>query len=120
MSQRAIDWDVAPHSDPVQDTDELPPTVLPVRKPQPVRHVGIVKWYNPPKAYGFVSTGQGADAMFNVDDVAPADRERLVSGHTVTFHVFNGPDGRVAKEVRIDGTTLPPPPDATLVSKGWR
>jgi len=119
MSHSAIDWDVAP--DNGQDADNQPPTVLPVRRPRPIRHVGVVKWYAPPKAYGFVSgPGRGADAIFNIDDVAPGDRGRLISGQTVTFHVVQGPEGRVAKEIHIDGTTLPPPPDDGLVSKSWR
>ena len=28
------------------------------------RHTGIVKWFNPEKGYGFVSTGNGSKDMF--------------------------------------------------------
>jgi len=117
MSHSAIDWDVAP--DHGQDPDNQPPTVLPVKRPRPVRHVGVIKLYTPPKAYGYVSGG-GCDAIFNIDDVAPADRAWLINGQAVTFRVVQGPDGRIAKEVHIDRTSLPPPPDDGQVLKGWR
>ena len=66
------------------------------------------------------TTAQPCDAIFNIDDVAPDDRARLNCGQAVTFEMIAGPDGPSAKQIRIDGTTLPPPPDDAMISKGWR
>jgi cold shock CspA family protein len=121
MSQRAIDWDIAPEGDQGSDAVTLAPAVLPVRRVPITRRVGIVKWYSPPKSYGMVATaGQPCDAIFSIDDVAPGDRPRLNCGQTVSFELVAGPDGHAAKQIRIDATTLPPPPDDELTSKGWR
>lgn len=118
MAQHAIDWDVAPESD-AYDKDNLPPIVVPIPRRRLTRHVGVVKLYVPAKTYGLVASDTG-DAIFNIDDVAACDRAKLDNGQTVTFEVIEGPDGQTARRIRIDGTTLPPRPDAGLVSKGWR
>jgi cold shock CspA family protein len=118
MVQHAIDWDVAPDAE-IFDKDNLPPIVFPIARRRLTRHVGVVKLYAPAKAYGLVASDAG-DAIFNIDDVAACDRAKLDNGQTVTFEVYEGPDGQTARRIRIDGTTLPPRPDARLVSKGWR
>ena len=120
MAQRAITWDVAP-TNGSKDPDNLVPSVLPRAKPRITRRVGVVRDYSPRKSFGLVeSAGEAAGAIFNIEDVAPADRTRLDSGQTVSFHIVNGPDGLAAKEIRIDATTLPPLPDETMLLKGWR
>ena len=118
MVQHAIDWDVAPEGD-TYDTDNLPPIVVPRPRRRLTRHVGVVKLYAPAKSYGLVASDTG-DAIFNIDDVAACDRAALDNGLAVTFEVVDGPDGQTARRIRIDGTTLPPQPDAGLVSKGRR
>jgi cold shock CspA family protein len=122
MAQRAIDWDVAPASDapPFFDAELQPPVVLPIIRRRPTRHVGVVKLYAPAKTYGLVASPDVGDAIFNIDDVVPCDRAKLDCGQAVTFEVIDGPDGQTARHVRLDATDLPPPPDAALVSKGWR
>ena len=42
--------------------------------------------------------------------------EAITAGHVDV----NGERAKPAKEIRIDGTTLPPPPDDEMISKGWR
>lgn len=118
MVQHAIDWDVAPEGDGI-DKDNLPPIVVPIPRRRLTRHVGIVKLYAPAKSYGLVASDAG-DAIFNIDDVDARDRAMIDNGQPVTFEVDNGPDGQTARRIRIDATTLPPRPDAGLVSKGWR
>lgn len=118
MAQHAIDWDVAPESDGY-DKDNLPPIVVPRPRRRLTRQVGFVKLYAPAKTYGLVASETG-DAIFSIDDVAACDRAKLDNGQAVTFEVVEGPDGQTARRIRIDGTTLPPRPDAGLVSKGWR
>jgi cold shock CspA family protein len=120
MTQSAIDWELAPDGEQV-DAGLLLPAVLPRVKKPSTRRVGVVKLYSPRKSYGLVATTeQPCDAIFNIDDVAPGDREQLNCGQTVTFEMVAGPDGHAAKQIRIDATTLPPPPDDALISKGWR
>jgi len=119
--ERAMDWDVAPAYGPGMAGGASAPTVLPAARRKPTRFVGIVKDYTPRKAFGLVEamSKQGA-AIFNIEDVVPSDRARLGLGQTVTFEMVAGPDGAAAKQIRIDGTTLPPPPDDEMISKGWR
>lgn len=97
------------------------PVVLPVRKPAMTRHVGVVRAYSPPKLLGLVIDEVGAeDAIFCIEDVAPGDRGKLALGQSVSFHVVTERDGLIAKHIRIDTTTLPPPPTDMLISRGWR
>lgn len=98
-----------------------PPVVLPVRKPAVTRHVGVVRSYSPPKSLGLVIDEVGAEnAIFYIEDVAPGDRGNLALGQSVSFQVVTEPDGLIAKHIRIDTTTLPPPPTDMLISRGWR
>jgi cold shock CspA family protein len=121
MAQRAINWDLAPHDDQAADIDCVPPTVIPIFRPHATRRVGVIKVYSPQKRYGLVEVVDlHSDAIFNVDDVNPCDQPRLGCGQTVTFHAVSGPDGLAAKDIRIDGTTLPPLPHPSLLQKGWR
>lgn len=121
MAQRAIDWNAAPHDEPANDPDCAPPIVVPVFRPHATRRVGVIKVYSPHKRYGLVEVAdERSDAIFNVDDVDPCDQPRLDCGQTVTFHAVSGPDGLAAKDIRIDGTTLPPLPHPSLLQKGWR
>lgn len=107
-------------SDADLDSDILPPIVVPVVKRRLTRHVGVVKLYAPTKTYGMVAGAGVGDAIFNIDDVVACDRAKLDNGQPVTFEVIDGPDGQTARQIRIDVTTLPPPPDEGLVLKGWR
>jgi cold shock CspA family protein len=115
MAQRALEWDTASEGDP----DTQPPIVVPIRKLRLTRQVGVVKDYAPPRTYGLVASEKG-DALFSIEDVAAADRAKLFAGQTVTFEIVDGPDGQTARQIRIDATTLPPPPPGDFFSKGWR
>ena len=119
MSHSAIDWDVAPQGEP--DRNLGGPAVLPIFKPHATRRVGVIKSFSPRKTYGLVETAdEHMDAIFNIDDVDPCDRQNLDSGQAVTFFAVKGPDGLAAKAIRIDATTLPPAPNDTMMLKGWR
>ena len=97
------------------------PVVMPVRKPQLVRRVGTVSAFFPRKAYGvLVDENGGGEALFTADDVLPEDRHRLASGVTVTYLALHERDGVSARQVRVDRTTLPPPPPDQFFTKGWR
>jgi cold shock CspA family protein len=117
--QRELDWDIAPTYD--QGVLAGTPAVLPVARKRPTRFVGIVRNYTPRKSFGLVEAmSKHEAAIFNIEDVVPKDRARIDCGQTVTFEMVAGPDGHAAKQIRIDGTTLPPPPDDEMISKGWR
>lgn len=116
MAQRAID--AAPEGN-AYDPELRPPVVLPILRRRLTRQVGVVKQYAPAKTYGLVA-GETGDALFSIDDVAACDRGKLDNGQAVTFEVVHGPDGQTARQIRIDATTLPPPPPGDLFYKGWR
>jgi cold shock CspA family protein len=119
MARRAVDW--ATSGEQGEAFNGVPPVVMPAQAIPITRKVGVVKWYSRPKAFGYiVAFGEPCDAFFELEDVAPGDRARLDSGQTVTFEVAFGPDGNSARQIRIDTTTLPPPPNDDLVLKGWR
>ncbi len=118
MTQSSVSQYVTPEA----SGDALqPPVVLPVRKPAVTRHVGVVRSYSPPKSLGLVIDEAGAEnAIFRIEDVAPADRGSLALGQSVSFQIVTEQDGLIAKYIRIDTTTLPPPPTDMLISRGWR
>ena len=121
MSQLATSQAVEPAYDPRPDAGLYVPAALPVRKAPATRRVGVVKAYTPRKTYGMVeAAGKDCDAIFCIEDVAPGDRPHLDSGQAVTFEIVEGPDGSAARQIRIDTTTLPPPPDDAMISRGWR
>lgn len=121
MGQPAINWDTAPEGEPKVDAGMHVPAVMPSPRVRATRRVGVVKAYAPCKIYGLVEpASRDCDAIFCVEDVVPADRACLDSGQSVTFEMVEGPDGYAAKHIRLDATTLPPPPDDAMISKGWR
>ena len=87
------------------------PTVMPVSRPRATRRVGTIASYSERKAFGLLLDENGAsDAFFTTEDVAPSDRHRIRKGQTVTYLGLLDRDGMTAKQIRIDRTTLPPPP----------
>lgn len=121
MTHSAINWDVAPEFEPRLDGGIYMPAVIPSPRARVTRRVGIVKAYSPSRVYGLVEpAARDNAAIFSIEDVAPADRAKLDSGQSVTFEMVDGPDGCTAKHVRLDATTLPPPPNDAMISKGWR
>jgi len=95
--------------------------VLPERRPREIRRVGTVKAWHPRKNFGVVLDDNGTgDATFTREDVTPCDRERMECGLTVTYVAVIGRDGIVARQLRVDDTTLPPPTPDTFILRGWR
>ena len=96
-------------------------SILPVSRPREIRRVGTVRTWAPRKNFGIiVDDGGTGDATFSLEDVATADRHRIEQGLTVTYIAVIGQDGTSARQLRIDNTTLPPPPPDAFILKGWR
>src|SRR5215213_10581930 len=62
--------------------------------------VGTVKWYNPEKAYGFITTEDGRDLFVHRNSIADG-RPWLIDGQGVEFTVRQGQKGPEAGDVRV-------------------
>jgi cold shock CspA family protein len=60
---------------------------------------GQIKWFSREKGYGFVTSQDGEDHFFAVQDVRGADLPAI--GDTVRFEGFVAPRGRRARDVQI-------------------
>lgn len=71
---------------------------------------GVVKWYDPNKAYGFVSVPDGADVFVHRKGfAADQHREELIEGQEVALRIRSGPKGLEAFEVRVVKESHLPP-----------
>ncbi len=61
---------------------------------------GTVKWYNPEKAYGFITTDSGQDLFVHRNSLIDG-RPWLVDGQGVEFSVRQGVKGFEAADVRV-------------------
>lgn len=61
---------------------------------------GMVKWYNPEKAYGFITTEEGKDLFVHRNSIADG-RPWLIDGQGVEFSLRQGQKGPEAAEVRV-------------------
>jgi CspA family cold shock protein len=61
---------------------------------------GTVKWYNPEKAYGFITTTAGDDLFVHRNAIADG-RPWLIDGQGVTFTIRQGQKGSEAADVRV-------------------
>ena len=57
--------------------------------------VGVVKWYNPVKGYGFIAPEDGgADIFVHASQVERSGLSGLDPDQKVRFNLVEGPDGR--------------------------
>lgn len=61
---------------------------------------GTVKWYNPEKAYGFITTTTGDDLFVHRNAIADG-RPWLIDGQGVAFTIRQGQKGAEAADVRV-------------------
>jgi len=64
---------------------------------------GTVKWFNPTKGYGFITSEEGTgDVFVHVNEIAGTGyRRELFEDQRVEFEIVEGPKGLAAKNVRV-------------------
>jgi CspA family cold shock protein len=60
---------------------------------------GTVKWYNPRKGYGFITTPEGRDVFVHYSCLSSNGKETLHEGDQVSFDIVNGEKGPRAENV---------------------
>ncbi|MBM4413435.1 MAG: cold shock domain-containing protein [Chloroflexi bacterium] len=66
------------------------------------RAVGVVKWFNDSKGYGFIAQEQGPDLFVHFRSINGTGRRTLFEVHTVTFEVVDGSKGPQAENVNVE------------------
>ena len=61
--------------------------------------VGIVKWFNPTKGYGFIEPEDGSkDAFVHISAVERAGMSTLREGQKVEYELVSGQQGKLAAD----------------------
>jgi len=60
---------------------------------------GTVKWFNPRKGYGFITTEDGKDIFVHYADITGEGYRTLVEGDPVSFDIVEGEKGLRAENV---------------------
>ena len=61
--------------------------------------IGIVKWFNPAKGFGFIEPEDGGkDAFVHISAVERAGMSTLREGQKVEFEIVPGKDGKSSAE----------------------
>lgn len=72
--------------------------------------VGVVKWFNDAKGFGFIQPEEGGDDVFAHFSAVQMDGFRtLKQGSRVSFEVVQGPKGSLAQNIRPIAGEQPPP-----------
>ena len=65
--------------------------------------IGICKWYNQQKGYGFLQLPSGGlDIFIHAQELRKAGIQRpLINGEEVNFTISSGPKGQFATEIKL-------------------
>lgn len=63
--------------------------------------IGVVKWYEPRKRYGFITMRNGEDIFFHKNAIAEGNERDFKEGVRVTFAVTESDKGPEASEVKL-------------------
>ncbi len=63
------------------------------------RFLGIVKWFNAAKGYGFIGTENGDDVFVHSSSLVGSNYRKLEKGQVVEFSVEENPKGLQASNV---------------------
>ncbi len=74
--------------------------------------VGLVKWFNNSKGWGFISRSDGSDVFVHYSQVHGDGYRTLRQGDEVEFQLRSGPRGQFAEDVRTHGMEQSPDVDA--------
>jgi cold shock protein len=64
------------------------------------REIGVVKWFNNKKGYGFISRTSGDDLFVHHSAIATEGFRSLAEGDQVEFEIKQDQKGQAAAEVR--------------------
>ena len=66
--------------------------------------LGMVKWFNDVKGFGFIEPeGGGEDIFAHFSAIQMEGFRSLKQGSAVTFDLVDGPKGRLAQNIRTSG-----------------
>ena len=72
--------------------------------------VGIVKWFNDQKGFGFIEPeGGGEDVFAHFSAIQMEGFRTLKQGSTVTFELVDGPKGKLAQNIMSAERKAPEP-----------
>lgn len=63
--------------------------------------IGIVKWFDDAKGYGFIESEEGRDVFVHHSAIQDSGFRSLSEGQKVKFDVTQGPKGDQASNVQI-------------------
>lgn len=63
--------------------------------------IGMVKWFNTSKGFGFIGRDKGPDVFVHFSGIAGEGYKNLKEGDNVEFEVIKGPKGPQASNVRV-------------------
>lgn len=66
-----------------------------------LNEVGVVKWFNNAKGWGFISRQDGSDVFVHYSQIEGDGYRTLRQGQQVAFHLKQGPRGQFAEQVRF-------------------
>lgn len=73
------------------------------------RYLGVVKWFNDAKGFGFITRDGGDDAFVHYNGIRGGGFRSLKDGQRVEFAVSHGPKGLQAVDVvAVETPTAPP------------
>jgi CspA family cold shock protein len=64
-----------------------------------MKEIGVVKWFNAAKGYGFIQRENGEDVFVHFSAIQSTGYRTLDEGAKVSFLVKSGPKGLQAEEV---------------------
>jgi CspA family cold shock protein len=71
------------------------------RREASLKEIGIVKWFNAAKGFGFIQRENGGDVFVHFSAIQASGYRSLDEGARVSFVVKKGPKGLQAEEVDL-------------------
>lgn len=65
------------------------------------RYVGVVKWFNNTKGYGFITRPEGDDVFVHFRAIRGEGHRTLTDGQRVEFNIVQGQKGLQAEDVVV-------------------